>query len=221
MDEHESELHWLPAGSANNPFDVEVLDCRPVSLRMTAMSKSEAVAARFCELRGQDGRRLVGTLPQDHSQLDTSLWLPYTGDPFEGPVYLSAQMEDKWDLFVHEQVLYATRSWTGDLAYVVDLEYDTGRLLLSRIRHARGLTYGERGMAELQVAFLVVTYMFGELAPFPVPTAVPRDSKQIAMYGFMCYGRAAQFGAFEGAIRRSPLQASYGRHDGDWHRERG
>src|SRR4051812_21458059 len=119
----EREILWLPAGHSENPFDVEVLDCRAVALNYHSATSNPGMAESFGQLRASDGRELSGHMPDDTIQSECVLRYPCNGPQRDGPLFLARQMEDKWDFFEYQSRLYVRRSWTGVLTHVAEIEH--------------------------------------------------------------------------------------------------
>src|SRR5262245_3052913 len=112
-----AQVHWLEATDPKNPFKVRLLNCLPVSQTMMSTTSDQHVAARFLERRRNDGRRHCAQTPEDPLEVHCRLQYPIEGEGLvaDGPLHKSSEMEDKWDIYLHDGFLYFARSWTGDL----------------------------------------------------------------------------------------------------------
>jgi hypothetical protein len=57
------EAFWIPANE--NPLGVDLLDCRPLTQTMVAVSQSPEIAASYATLRESKGDQHRGQAPKD------------------------------------------------------------------------------------------------------------------------------------------------------------
>jgi hypothetical protein len=187
-------LTWLPAGHPDNPFGIEVLDCRAIADTMTSTTSDPAVAENFVHLRDSDGRELRGRLPEHATAIACALEFPGVALPAAGPVFVAPAMEHKWDVYCYDAVIYLRRSWTGHLGYAAEVTASSAGLRVVRL-HAANLAEGEATRYALAEAdFLLSAYVARQLVPFPIPPDLPRhDPQAIAMAGWSLHGRLARY----------------------------
>ena len=94
------------------------------------------------------------------------------------------EMEDKWFIFMEDDVLYFHRSWTGVCVYQVELAEEAGvhvtlTVKVSRNRNQYRCT-DDRYDAEL-LRFLIHGLLVGEEVEFPVPGNLPKNTP-VAIY---------------------------------------
>jgi hypothetical protein len=102
-----SQLNWLEPDQ--NPFGLRVLDCRPFSTSMISTTKDAAIAAKFTYLRTTTGEEHKGKSPDDALTVRCDLRYPLSSEPKDGPLFLAEQMEDKWDIYLHDGHLFFAR----------------------------------------------------------------------------------------------------------------
>ncbi len=193
-DDWEQRVVWLQGGDQNNPFPQRVLDCRAVALGFTAMTSDRAIATSFNQLRTDDGRSLIGSLPKDDFIVPCDLRFPYNGKREDGVLFSAPEMEDKWDFFAYDSRLYVRRSWTGLLLHVAELKYTDKEVVISTIHSNREVVHGDAEFAEAHLRFLILTHLGRLKLPFPIPPdANLEDGRAIALAGFSSYGRRAEF----------------------------
>jgi len=197
-DDQPAKPRWL--ASNQNPFGIEVLDCRPLTQTMIATTGSFDVAAHFTSSRQDDGRGYVGKEPADAHVIECRLRYPFNGSqPSAGPLFKAAEMEDKWDLYVYDDTLYCARSWTGDLVYTARLHFVDGEFAVEEMRVAGVAgelpTYSVRALD-----FLIKSHVYNLGAPHPLFDASTKDPEQLALMSFSVFGRRAWFGAFEETV---------------------
>ncbi len=197
QDDWEAKLVWLPVGHASNPFQEEVLDCRPVALTFLSTTSDKSVAELFSRLRSSSGSEHRGRIPESPVVADCDLRFPYDGHHNEGPLFVAREMEDKWDFYAYDSRLYVCRSWTGHLTHVAELQYSQDAVIVRRVHCEPNTVFGERAFAVAQLRFLITTHMGRSVIPFPVLPDMPRRAaRAIALMGFSAYGRRAQFASY-------------------------
>jgi len=157
-------LHWIKAG--DNPWRVDILDCRPVAFRWTSTTSDPAIADSFVRLRSSDGRQHAGAEPLPH-RVNGYLTLDISAQAPEGALFRSSRMEEKWDIYHFDGRLYAARSWTGELVYTAALRCDGEITTVDDIR----TTKPDPGYARRELHFLLAGVC--QLCPMPSPLPVP------------------------------------------------
>lgn len=66
---------------------------------------------------------------------------------------------------------------------MLECEYATSTVSVRRLYSNREATRGEVGFAPAEVNFLLITHLGKTLLPFPIPSASPRVSKDLASAG--------------------------------------
>src|ERR1051326_26767 len=183
-----SQLKWLEGDSS--PFDIPVLDCRPVTTTMLSFTKEKATAERYAALCKSDGKQHIGEHPTSAKMADVALSYPYKGKTTDGPVFISGSMEDKWNIYLYENVLYFTRSWTGDLVYRAGIECGNDRINIRTIEFD-GDVISSATDAVRAVDFIIKSHLFRVLSFAPVPSTLSNEPKEIALYLFSQYGNWA------------------------------
>ena len=113
--------------------------------------------------------------------------------PSDGPLFKSEQMEDKWDIYLFNDVLYFARSWTGDLLFCASTRFDSGWMHLTGIV-ADG---GQAPEFALRVVdYLVKSHILGRDALHPLPPELSKVAGDIAAYSFSMFGRRCSFGTY-------------------------
>jgi hypothetical protein len=197
-DDQPAKPRWLAADQT--PFGIEVLDCRPLTQTMLAVTGSFDIATNFTTSRQADGRDYVGKEPADARVIECRLRYPFSGSkPPAGPLFKAAEMEDKWDLYVYDDTLYCVRSWTGDLLYSARARFGDGEFGLEEMRFAGNA--GELPQYSVRALdFLIKSHVYNLGVPHPLVDASTRDPEQLAVMSFSVFGRRAWFGAFEETV---------------------
>jgi len=193
------ELNWIPR--EESPFKLRVLDVRSFTLSMVASPADRKLAERFIELRTSNGRQYAGKRPDDAMHIDCQLRYPHGGPTRDGPLVMAKEMEDKWDVFLFDNELYFTRSWTGVLAYKARIDFLDTNAIVSSIDAVSQNVRGGSWLGICAVDFLVKSLLYRRLAPHAVPPAIPNDEMGIAAFSFQEYGRWAAYASFEDTTR--------------------
>lgn len=198
----DTEPRWLAA--ADSPFGVEVLDCSAFAAGMISTTGAPGIAERFLELRDDDGSRLRGADPRDAQSLpaDLTYHLPAPWRP--GPLFRAPVMEVKWDISLHNDTLYLTRSWTGSLEFRARLNLQADRASLSSVLAAGNWADQGADYAVAVVDFVVRSHVLGLRVPHPLPPGTEDDSQQLALASFSLYGRLGRYGVRGDTARLAP-----------------
>lgn len=188
---------WLSA--EESPFDIPVLDCRPVTTTSLLFTQDKEVAERYVRLTRSDGKEFAEKHPEAAQCVSVLLEYRHDGVPAEGPVFISRCMEEKWNICYYCSALCFVRSWTGDLVYrarmeftgkesrVVEIEYNSNRIC-SAIDAIRA------------VDFLIKTHLYQKMAITPIPATISHDDGEMVSYLFSEYGHAAHFASREDTV---------------------
>ena len=190
-------VRWLAPNE--NPFGVEVLDCRVYAASMIATTADPQIAKQYSGLRTSSGEEFRGSSPRDARKVACSLTYQVNQRPGHGPAFKSQQMEDKWDIYFYDDYLYFTRSWTGDLVFRAEMRFADGQARMSLIETS--LKDDEDQFIVRQVDFLVKSHLLGLASLYPLPKSRRTDPPNVlALYSFALYGRRALYGSFEDTL---------------------
>ncbi|MES2571646.1 MAG: hypothetical protein V4710_16530, partial [Verrucomicrobiota bacterium] len=126
------EIQW--SEPHENEFLLRVLDCRTFATSVISTTTEPNVVAYFRSAPALSGCALPGSLPEHSTPLTCAL--EYLGLPVpasEGPLFLAAAMEQKWNIFHFGRRLYFARSWTGRLEFVAELDPHCNHFKISKI----------------------------------------------------------------------------------------
>jgi hypothetical protein len=184
-----------------NPFGIEVVDCRPLTQTMLSVTGDFEIASRFVVLRAADGRDHVATDPPAARVIACRLRYPFSGStPPAGPLFKAAEMEDKWDIYAYDDALYCARSWTGDLIYAARARFAEGELTIDEMQVAGAADDGSPH-AVRALDFLIKSHVYNLGVPHPLPgPASERDPERLAVASLSMFGRRAWFGTYEETI---------------------
>ena len=197
-------LRWVD--QILNPFSIRYLDVRPFTRTRHAFTADRSIAERFLELRNSTGKEHCDQEPRNAIKVDCHLVYPIDFVPPEGPAATAGEMDDKWDIFFYNEVLYFTRSWGGELVYKAEVSFTLPKLIIQSIEADAEFCGADPQLATAQVDFLVKSHIFCQLVPLPIPQEIPNDKTQIAMFSFNTYGRQASFATYENTLSIGSLE---------------
>jgi hypothetical protein len=195
-----SEIRWL--APSDNPFGVELLDCRSMALDSPAMEST--ITETYLGDRASDGRRLVGRIPDDAESRECLLRYPFEGTSGDGALFRSMVMEDKWDIDLYEGHLYFARSWTGQLVFRAAIAFVEGQATVTSVTAPREMFEPDPLHPIAIVDFLIRSHVHGWSVPHPLPPGAGSDPGQLALVSFSLFGRHAHFGTFADTTRLEP-----------------
>jgi hypothetical protein len=186
-----SGVHRIPA--AENPFGVDIWDCRPFTHNRISTTGSAEIARRYVELRCSQGNEYRGQVPINAQLTRCTLTYPLSHPPSEGALFKSEQMEDKWDIYLFDEWLYFARSWTGELTFKAQAHHELGALHLTALAVAADQ---DPAFAPRVVDYLVKTHVLPYKALHPLPSQLPQTAWDIAVFSFSLFGRRCAFGTY-------------------------
>jgi hypothetical protein len=194
-------LAWIEASA--NPFGVRLLDCRPITQTLTALSQDQRIAENFVT-RSKQAEDYRDRVPEDSQPIPCQLRYTVPEHFREMSVkmpdrmlFIAPEMEYKWDLALVDGVIYMLRSWTSRLHYKVPIKVTNGVLAIDGFAAgAEALSSGGEFAVRL-VDYLVRSAAFRENLPVPLPPDIENQAEQqIGLVAFSMYGRMAHFGTF-------------------------
>jgi len=183
-----SQPRWVKPGP-NNPFGRWVLDIRPFVAGVNAAFQDERVSEVFRNSRDNDGRQYRNIDLSSYDRSECSLVYPNNGSEIEGVLYKSQTMDYKWDIYAYDDRMFFTRSWTGDLVYVAQINVTGIQVVVDEIWHKADISPMK---ARNEVHYLIMTHLLGEMMPVMVPQAA-HSAEDMALSGFARFGKMAFF----------------------------
>lgn len=186
---HMPGIQWLEADQT--PFGVRVLDVAP--LARAARSRPEEPEAA----RAHRAALEATTVPPDTTVASprTPCSLRFRADPGgvpDGAVFRPRVLEEKWALYLQGPHLFGVRSWTGSVAFVLDVTQGPGHLTVTGVRGDPGDGGTDPDHRARVVDFLLRSLGLGEILPAPVPLGLADASgEDIGRALFQRYGRRA------------------------------
>lgn len=192
----EYQFIWHEVGEGN-PFNKRVLDIRSLTEHTLAFTKEKSVAELFNEQRHSVGRELIDFKIPGSKTVTASLVYPHNGSKIEGAAYKAKCMEDKWDIYGWNNIIYFARSWTGEVVYKAFIHVTDTSFEVQKIEYVvDGYNEGDPSLVVNNIHFLLKTLAFGAIYPHKVPAALTND-KDIALYSFSQFGHNCWYATYE------------------------
>jgi hypothetical protein len=187
---------WYEVGE-NNPFNKRILDIRPFTQHMTSTTKDPKIAEAFLRNRASIGKEYTGHEFKNCISIDVKLVYPHNGAKIEGAGYKAKAMEDKWDIYAWNDIIYFVRSWGGELCYKAFITYNDDSFTIYKIEF-EGLHTPpiEQSLVINNVHFLISTLAFKAVQPHKIPQQL-RTNEEIAAYSFSLFGRNCWYATYD------------------------
>jgi hypothetical protein len=200
-----TQVRWVHAN--DNAFGVDILDCRPTACSLLAVTRDQEIATKFVSLRQSNGDSLRTTDPKNAVSVASNLEYAYNGKLENGPICKAAEMEYKWDVHLYDDVLYFSRSWTGDLEYRLKIVFDSTCFRVVSIAGPGEIMREDPTYAIAVVDFLIRSHVYHEPIPHPYPRAMEGSNESsLSLFSFSQYGRHGLYGTFADTTQlRAPV----------------
>jgi len=190
---------WLEPNQ--NPFGIKVLDVRKYCQSMICWTTDKKVAKKFNKLRNSIGEKYIGKQPDNSIGIECNLHYSHPGSGPDGPIFKATEMEDKWDIYIHNNFLYFARSWSGDLIFLTKVEFTGKEVVIGHISANSDFVNSDKLNAISQVDYIIKSHLFKVEVPHSLPTNFQGNNTEIAEYSFSTYGRRASFATYEDTVQ--------------------
>jgi len=195
----EYKFVWYDIGG-DNPFNKQILDIRSLTQTMMSFTRDKSVAELFNKQRLSIGEELIGVEIPNSKIIESSLIYPHNGTKIEGTCFKAKCMEDKWDIYGWNDIMYFTRSWTGAIVYKAFINVTDSNFTVYKIEYCPDTnTKEEESLAINSVHFLIMTLAFGTIYPHKIPKTINIE-KDIALYSFAQFGRNCWYATFDNIL---------------------
>ena len=192
----EYDFKWYDLGE-NNPFNKRVLDIRSLTQTMLSFTSDKSVAELFNKQRHSIGEELINIQVPGLKIIETRLEYPHNGSKMEGAGFKAKCMEDKWDIYFWNGIMYLTRSWTGEVVYKAHTTVSDTNFLITKIEYSENeYTETDSSLVIDNVHFIVMSHAFGRPFPHRVPKTLIAE-KDIALYSFNQFGHNCWYATYD------------------------
>ena len=189
---------WLKP--SDNPFNMEIFDCRDYTLNMTSTTKDPKIAQQFLQFRNSDGKEYIGMFPENAVKCEVDLNFNTKGQQIpDGIVFKAQEMEEKWDIYKYADFLFFVRSWTGELIYFSNYIPTEEGFRVNQIVMDETSIDPEDPYFEFKVVeFLIHSHIMSFQVPHPIPKAFDKENTEaILAYSFSMFGNRGHFATLQ------------------------
>lgn len=190
----EENLPWIEP--TENPWNVRLLDLRPISQTMLSTSQNQQMAVNAISYGTEDGRSFYNQRPKNTRTIQTNLWFPIDGSLAPGVLFKPETMEHKWAIYFDGEYLIFIRSWLREVFVIAKTSQKLDHLIIENI--IGEFTEGETEAFTISfLNFLLISHCLDEIIPAPLPKELISDTKSAGLWAFSSYGNMAHVGIFE------------------------
>lgn len=197
---NEYQLKWVAPNQ--NPWQVQLLDLRPISETMLSTSKDSRMASNAISYKQEDGLVFLNQSPKSEKTIESNLSFPIDSKLERGVLFIPSTMENKWAIYFHQDKILFIRSWLREVFVVAETVQENKQLLVHKIH---GTFTGEESkeFTESVLTFLMHSHVLQETVPAPIPKELIGNTDTAGLWAFSTYGNMAHFGHFEEALHFS------------------
>ena len=189
----EYNLQWI--SPEQNPWNLKILDLRPISQNMLSTSKDPKMATNAISYGQEDGTTFKDYLPKSDRVISSNLTIPIDRKLEEGVLFNPSTMENKWAIYFMNNHLIFIRSWLREAFVVAKTVQENSQLKITEINGE--FTDNESSeMTKSILMFLLFSHSLNETIPAPIPKELSDDTDQAGMWAFSAYGNMAHLGYF-------------------------
>jgi hypothetical protein len=190
----DNQLPWIEPDQ--NPWQLPLLDLRPITQTMIASSKDPVFAENALSYAAEDGLVFWNRIPE--GKINSKINLSYKIDEkLEAGVLFSPDcMEHKWAIFFDGENIIVVRSWLRELVFLAKTEQKDNVLTVHEIMGQISDSDTPNFIAAL-FNFLILSHCLSEVVPAPLPVGLENDTENAAYWAFSLFGNLAFVGSFD------------------------
>ncbi|WP_177735179.1 ankyrin repeat domain-containing protein [Flavobacterium inviolabile] len=190
----EAILPWIEP--SENPWNVKLLDLRPISQTMLSSSQNSQMATNAISYGGEDGTSFWGEKPKSNRTIVSNLTFPIDGSLAPGVLFKPEAMEHKWAIYFDGEFLIFIRSWLREVFVLAKTSQRNNTLIIENI--IGEFTEGEtEAFTNSYLNFLLISHAIGEVIPAPLPEELNLNTRNAGLWAFSSYGNMAHLGVFD------------------------
>ncbi len=193
-DKNKYNLSWIEPD--DNPWEIKLLDLRPISQVVLSSSSNEEMASNAISYNQEDGLIFLNQEAKSDRVIDTNLSFPIDNSLADGVLFIPATMEHKWAIYFHDNKILMLRSWLREVFVIAETTQKDNELLISKI-HGEFTEDESKEFTESVLKFLIHSHVLNELVPAPIPEELKDDTDAAGLWAFSTYGNMAHLGHFE------------------------
>ncbi len=196
--ENKYQLPWIEADQ--NPWKVQILDLRPISLRMLSSSKDQRMAENAVSYNQEDGLVFLEQTVKSDKSFDTNFSFPIDDTLERGILFIPSEMEQKWAIYYHENKILFIRSWLREVLVIAETTQANNQLSITKI-HGEFTEDESPEFTESMLKFLIHSHVLKEILPAPIPQDLKESTDAAGLWAFSTYGNMAHYAHFESDIK--------------------
>jgi hypothetical protein len=195
------QLQWYKAGG-ENPYGVDILDIRGLTLKMVATSHNKAVIDTFNESRSSDGIEYKTAVIKNAQEYTANIIYPRKGLRLSGPVFKADSMEVKWDIYAYDDWFYFVKSWTSELIYKAHFSkkidsFKIDKVVTGSVDKMAKTVEEKETFAAQNIHSMLQTHLMDGIWPYKIPEmmrGIPEE--HIAAHMFAQFGSKATIATY-------------------------
>ncbi len=184
------DIQWIAPG--DNPWNVRLLDLRPVTQGMLSTAVDPECAANALSFLQDDGSSFSAMNPNSTRIVEVDLRYRIVQPFADGALFTPTCMEEKWAIFYCGGQVLFVRSWTRELYAKAEVKVDGDEIRITAIQGDL-VEKNEEPRYKARVADYMIRSHGLDLV-YPVPlTEAEEPPSYTAMWCFQGFGRRAWF----------------------------
>lgn len=194
------KLNWVQPNQ--NPWNIELLDLRPISQTMLSSSKDPKIASNALSYNQEDGLIFLSQNLKSNKSTESNLSFPIDSKLENGVLFIPSTMENKWAIYFHQNKILFIRSWLREVFVIAETTQENNQLIVKKINGE--FTGNEtKEFTESVLKFLIHSHVLQEIVPAPIPIEFKGDTDSAGLWAFSSFGNMAHFGHFQESITYS------------------
>ncbi len=199
--EKKVELTWIEP--SDNPWNVKLLDLRPITLGVLSTSSDPKMAENAVSYGNEDGKIFWGVSPKNAKTVKSRLAYPIDAPLQPGVLFAPKAMKQKWAVFFDGVNIIFVRSWQREVQVIAKTRQENNQLIIETIVGE----FKEDDSPESTNAvlnFLLISHAMNEIVPTPLPKELESVPETAGYWAFSLYGNFAHFGVFDETFLSTP-----------------
>jgi hypothetical protein len=189
VSENKKEIKWI--APEDNPWNVPVLDLRPVVSELTSYSQDQQQAVNAISFQRDEGLGFINEKPKINRKIQSSIEYPIQVPLLDGILYTPTIMEDKWAVFYHDEKIIFVRSWLREVFVIGKTIKKDNKLIVIEIEGVFSSKDEKPESTELYFDFLIRNLVYGIVYPVPISKDLAKKPKEVPMWCFGLFGKIA------------------------------
>lgn len=186
------DLQWIEA--KDSPWNVRVLDLRPVSQVMLSFSENLQGSNNALSYNLEDGSSFINQRPVTDESIEVDCYIPIHKQLEEGALFRPLEMEHKWAVFFRENKIIIVRGWQRQVFVIAETSQENNQLIITKIHGKFVFSEEPETFTKAALLFVLHSYCLEEIVPVPIPEDLIGDTNEAAIWVFKNFGNLAHYG---------------------------